>query len=140
MTRRMTDSEKIFRVKPITTPEQFASRTARYFDQCKEEDKQPTINGLALVLGINGKDGFKELEQREEFRDVVRVAKTYICAGYEEHLPNRTKVIGAIFALKQFGWTDKDPAQEAANDIAAAMTAAIKKVNRGRKDKQEQAK
>lgn len=64
-----------------------------------------TISGLSLFLGFASRQSFYDLEKQEKFSYTIKKARTRIEQEYEEqiHLGNTC----AIFALKNFGWTDK---------------------------------
>lgn len=66
----------------------------------------PTITGLTLFLGFSDRMSFYDYENREEFSYTIKRARTFIEKHYEELLQTGN-VTGAIFALKNFGWKDK---------------------------------
>lgn len=73
-----------------------------YFDSTKT----PTLAGLAFALGMSRQALYK-YENKDEFVNSIKRAKQRIEAIYEERLiyePNQT---GVIFALKNYGWSDK---------------------------------
>lgn len=66
-----------------------------------------TICGLALALGFNSRQSLLNYEgYSEEFLDTIKKAKLAIETEYESALRSN-HTTGAIFALKNFGWTDK---------------------------------
>lgn len=77
----------------------------------KGENKQvieipiPTITGLVLFCGFSDRISFYDYEKKEEFAYTIKRARTFIELEYEEQLA--TGSTAAIFALKNFGWTDK---------------------------------
>lgn len=66
----------------------------------------PTITGLCLYLGFESRQSFYAYEQKPEFSYTIKKARLFIENEYEEML-QAGNVAGAIFALKNFGWTDK---------------------------------
>lgn len=66
----------------------------------------PTITGLCRTLGFASRQSFYDLERNKTFSYTIKVLRLWIEQHYEENLlaGNTT---GAIFALKNFGWTDK---------------------------------
>lgn len=66
----------------------------------------PTITGLCLYLGFESRQSFYDIEKRPGFSYTIKKARLLIEKEYEEMLAvgNTT---GAIFALKNFGWIDK---------------------------------
>jgi hypothetical protein len=70
------------------------------------EIEVPTITGLCYYLGFESRQSFYDYEKVSEFSYTIKRARTFIEQHYEELLQvgNTT---GAIFALKNFGWSDK---------------------------------
>lgn len=66
----------------------------------------PTITGLCLYLGFESRQSFYEYEQKPEFTYTIKKARLLIETEYEEML-QAGNTSGAIFALKNFGWTDR---------------------------------
>lgn len=65
----------------------------------------PSFSGLALAIGISP-NTLRNYQQRDEYSDVVLQARAIIESYYEESLNSRNRATGAIFALKQLGWSD----------------------------------
>lgn len=66
----------------------------------------PTITGLAIYLGFESRQSFYDYESKPEFSYTIKKARLFIENEYEEMLQTGNTT-GAIFALKNFGWTDK---------------------------------
>lgn len=66
----------------------------------------PTITGLVLYLGFNSRSSFYAYEDKPDFMDTIKKARTRIEQEYEEQLQCGLGS-GAIFALKNFGWKDE---------------------------------
>lgn len=64
-----------------------------------------TISGLCYHLGYASRQSFYDLEKKEEYAYTVKRARLWIETHYEELLFERN-CVGAIFALKNFGWED----------------------------------
>lgn len=94
------------RPRIIKSPEEAEALADQYFDECKTQDRPITVTGLALALGLNGRQQLMDYENRPEFTDTIKSLKAYVEMGYEERLASGAAA-GAIFALKNFGWTDK---------------------------------
>lgn len=75
----------------------------KYFDETDEE--MVTISGLCLALGIQ-KSTLYHYATIEPFKDLVNMARLAIEHSYELSLRKNGRT-GDIFALKNFGWTDK---------------------------------
>ena len=75
-------------------------------NQEKIEIEVPTITGLTLYLGFESRQSFYDYENNSKFSYTIKRARLFIECEYEEQLQvgNTT---GAIFALKNMGWTDK---------------------------------
>lgn len=74
-----------------------------YFKVTKQE--KITITGLCLYLEIN-KDTFYEYGKREEYKEIIDLARLRVENSYELDLRKFGRT-GDIFALKNFGWKDK---------------------------------
>lgn len=78
-------------------------------DGVKLYDKMElTITGLVLHCGFASRQSFYAYEKKPEFSYIIKRARTLIEKEYELCL-RRGLGAGAIFALKNFGWTDRDP-------------------------------
>lgn len=66
----------------------------------------PTITGLAYSLGFASRQSFYDYEKNEKHSYTIKRARLFIESVYESGL-SKGNVAGAIFALKNFGWTDK---------------------------------
>jgi len=75
--------------------------------------KSLTLSGLGLHLGFLSRETFGEYAKRGEFSAIVKEARYRIESAYEGKL-NNPACTGAIFALKNMGWSDK---QEIASTI-----------------------
>jgi hypothetical protein len=132
------------------TPEELQKKIDKYFKTdalvslgIVEEGKKektikrycPTITGLVIYLGFSSRDTFYEYEKKPEFTDTIKKARTRVENAYERllHSPNCT---GAIFALKNFGWIDRqefarpkeeNQTQEVISEQLARITAILAK-------------
>ncbi len=66
----------------------------------------PTITGLILSCGFADRYSFYEYEKKQDFTYTIKRARARIEKEYEEMLQSGLGA-GAIFALKNFGWIDK---------------------------------
>ncbi len=102
------------------TPEDLQQAIQTYFDSgvtlrkvevgktgAKEiiEIPVPTISGLCYFLGFDSRQSFYDYEKRDGFSYTIKRARLFIEKEYEEQLQTGNTV-GAIFALKNFGWID----------------------------------
>jgi len=74
-----------------------------YFDL---HENKVTISGLAYYLGFESRQSFYDYEKNPEFSYTIKRARLFIENEYESLLRSGN-VTGAIFALKNFGWSDK---------------------------------
>jgi hypothetical protein len=108
------------------TPEQIQQAIEGYFTKIKGEinlnedgdgipyktdPEPPTITGLALHLGFESRQSFYDYEARGEFSYAIKRARLRIENSYEIALRFNNPT-GAIFALKNFGWTDKQEVEQ----------------------------
>ena len=84
-------------------PEAFDKAVDEYFN---DQNRGATWTGLALHLGFSSRDSLNDYKKKPEFSDSVKKALLRIERKYEEAIVERNPA-GAIFALKNFGWTDK---------------------------------
>ena len=100
------------------TVEKFEAKISKYFDGgaykrkvvtqlgVEVEIPTPTISDLVLFLGFNDRKRFFAYETHPVFGDSIKKARTMIEREYEMLL--RTNCGGGpIFALKNFGWIDR---------------------------------
>jgi hypothetical protein len=89
---------------PFDTVEEFRQLVLDYFDS----SKRPTLTGLALHLGFKSRAsflGFKGTHFGAQFTDEIEWARLMIENEYEMRLADQNYG-GAIFALKNMGWSD----------------------------------
>ena len=69
---------------------------------------KPTITGLALALGFESRQSMYDYEKKEAFSYTIKRARLEIENSYEQDIRNPDLTpTGSIFALKNFGWSDK---------------------------------
>ena len=124
------------------TPQDLDARVVEYFSDTKnmykvkkrtafgEEYEQPvpTISDLVLFLGFADRHSFYAYEVRPEFSNIIKKARTMIERIYESNL-HGGNCVGSIFALKNFGWTDKVEVQGGLN-VNYTLNALITTVHR----------
>ena len=97
---------KVGRPRKIKSVRQFEERAEAYFLECEAMEKPALLTGLILALGLCSREGLDEYGRRPEFTDSVKRAKLRIEMEYEKALQGHSPT-GAIFALKNLGWRDK---------------------------------
>lgn len=88
------------------TPEDMDAAIDDYLEYVKEADEPITLSGLLLHLGIYSKRTFYDYAKRDGFSTPVKRARQVVENAYEKRLHGNSPT-GAIFALKNMGWTDK---------------------------------
>lgn len=83
-------------------PEEFEKAVDKYF----EDDKSPTWTGLAIHLGFESRQSLQDYKEKPEFSYPIKKALLRIENQYEKGI-SKNNPAGAIFALKNFGWRDK---------------------------------
>lgn len=103
------------------TPEAMEAVIERYFEDCEEAMKPPTITGLALALGFTGRQALLDYQGRAAFADTVTRAKSRVEEYAEQRLYDRDGQRGAEFSLKyNFRWTQGDKT-DGAEDAATGV-------------------
>lgn len=91
----------------FSTAEELEALCETYFEQCKSDMEPPTITGLALHLGFESRQSIYDNEKRnDQFSYTIKRNRLKVENSYEKHLLS-SSATGAIFALKNFGWSDK---------------------------------
>lgn len=90
-------------------PEEFANQVEFYF---QDENKSPhTWTGLARHLGFESRQSLEDYKSKEGFSYPIKKALLRIEEIYEKALFNKNAA-GPIFALKNFGWRDKQEVEQ----------------------------
>lgn len=113
-------------VKKFRDPEQLKKDVEEFFIECKEENRVPTITGLAVKLDTTRRTLLdyenqivKTLDDniKKEISHTIKKAKARIESEYEQALMDRGKTTGAIFTLKNnYGWQDKQEIIQTSNN------------------------
>lgn len=96
---------KVGRPRMYETPEEMQIEIDKYFEQV-DEANPPTLTGLALFLGYMDRASLYDGELRSEFSNTIKKARARLHAFAEQQLITRDKPTGAIFWLKNAGWSD----------------------------------
>jgi hypothetical protein len=105
------------RPSKISSVEELEEKVNDYFENCPTKDVTvgdavvgvpvPTITGLALHLGFESRQSFYDYESKPEFAYAIKRARLMVENEYEMALQVSRSPTGAIFALKNMGWSDK---------------------------------
>jgi hypothetical protein len=93
-------------------PEAFDKAVDEYFKHFEEHlDMRPTWTGLAIWLGFESRQSLEDYKKREGFSYPIKKALLRIEYEYEKAIFSKNPA-GAIFALKNFGWKDKQEVEQ----------------------------
>lgn len=92
----------IGRPRRYETREDLMKVIQEYFDNTPILD----LTGTGLALAVGSKQLLQDYEARPEFSDIIKEAKLIIENSYEHSLKKNGRA-GDIFALKNYGWKDK---------------------------------
>ena len=94
---------KMGRPLKFSSVEELQNKIDDFFNTTPQDEQ--TITGLAIHLDTT-RDLLCDYEDLEQFSDAIKRAKQRIRNEYEKRAIKRGNA-GDIFALKNFGWTDK---------------------------------
>jgi len=100
------DPKPIGRPRKIKSAEELLERGEKYFADCRANNQPYLITGLALAVGLCSRQALIDYEAKPAFKDVVKRLKAVVERGYESRLYTGNPT-GAIFALKNMGWSDR---------------------------------
>ncbi len=129
MTRKAKPKEEkekrpVGRPRAISSPEEMDRLVENYLQMCNDSGTPITLTGLILALGLSCRDSLDEYKKYPGFSDSVKRAKLYIENAYENRLCG-DKPTGPIFALKNFGWSDKSEVDVTSSDGSMTPKAPI---------------
>ncbi len=127
---------KVGRPPKYANPEELQVKIDEYFEQDIkiELERKPftlTITGLVLYCGFCDRVSFYDYEKRPEFSYTIKRARARIEEHYEKRLQGNN-CTGSIFALKNFGWIDKQETEHTFDESIVGLLA--KALNRLGKD------
>jgi hypothetical protein len=85
------------------SPDEIENIINEYFENTSEDEI--TLSGLCIALKTN-KQTISNYQDKPEFKHILEMAKLKIENAYEKSLRKHGRS-GDIFALKNFGWTDR---------------------------------
>lgn len=115
--RKYKYTKKTGRPAKYTEVEVMEAKIQAYFDDCPDKRQSvfegvilnipcPTVTGLALYLGFVNRGSMYDYAKDGKFSNTIKKAIARIERVYESMLHGSSPT-GAIFALKNFGWADK---------------------------------
>jgi len=101
----MEEENKVGRPLKFNSPEELMAKGMTYIEERRKSKKPITVTGLCLESDTN-RETLMNYERKDEFFDTIKRLKLYAENYAEEKLFTGRNTIGAIFALKNFGWRD----------------------------------
>lgn len=107
--QELLTGSRMGRPRTIPSPESFDDLVDLYIERQAYLLKPVTWTGMALALGFVNRQSMNDYEKRAEFSGSVKRARALVENAYEEALWHSSggSQAGFIFALKNFGWTDR---------------------------------
>lgn len=96
----------------FTSPAELRNKVEEYF---QTHDK-PSISEMSIYLGFVDRQSFYDYEQRSEFSDTIKWARTKLVSVLEKAATYGDRQTGPIFMLKNFGYSDKIDIQQDINE------------------------
>lgn len=93
--------------------EDLERRLNDYKEYLRDNDKPPTIAGLAYYTGID-RQTIYNYSERDEYFDILKRFRDWIMMNYEELAIEKGNG-GIVFLLKNYGYTDKQEIQHDGN-------------------------
>ena len=116
------------------TPEEMQVKIDEYFNWiATTEDECITWTGLALYLGFCSRTALTDYGNKKEFKYTIKKALMIVEHHYES-LNQKGGGAGAIFALKNFNWKDKQEIEQShsiKNPFEGLSTEELKKIAKG---------
>jgi len=115
----MKEKEKakidIFKVKIADTKEELEKQINDYFAECDAKDSPYLLTGLAMAIGVSSRQTLWEWanlkkDSNKYWRRLPLKKAMLRCEGWVERKLHDSKggsPVGAIFALKNYGWKDE---------------------------------
>jgi len=92
--------------------EELDAKIKEYFDKTPEDEL--TITGLALALDCE-RHTIQSYKERDEFSTSIKRAYLKVENAYEKSLRKNGRT-GDIFALKNFGWQDRQEVEQVSSN------------------------
>lgn len=107
------------------TNEELEKVIKEYFESLPEIEW--TVTGLAMAIGLDRRR-LIEYGDKDEFHNTIKKAKDKVQESYEKSLRKNGRT-GDIFALKNFGWTDRQEIESENKNINMTYEEYLKKVD-----------
>ena len=103
------------RPRKIGSPEEFDRLVDEYLADRFAQEKPITLTGCLLHMGIYSRATLEDYASYEGFSEPVKRLRSLVAQAYEERLHGNSPT-GAIFALKNMGWSDKQELEHTGKD------------------------
>ena len=127
-------SNPVGRPPKYKTPEEMQEAIDKYFTDCPDSYDVivggdigmvtvpcPTLTGLALYLGFCDRHSMYAYEEKKEFNNTIKRARAIMVRIYESEVRFGRNTAGAIFMLKNFGYSDRQELEVSQKDITPEM-------------------
>jgi len=94
------------RPRKIESPEDMERMIGEYVTKRENEKIPLTLTGALNYMGIYSRATLGEYDKRQGFSEPVKKLRGIIADAYEQRL-HGSNPTGAIFALKNMGWSDR---------------------------------
>lgn len=96
------------KLKPaFETPEEFAAKFEEFCELVDGDEKRPTMSELAWFMGFASRQSIYDYRKKEGFEYISNRIILFCERHLENQLFDGRGDGGLVFALKQFGWHDK---------------------------------
>ena len=103
------------RPRTFATPEDFEAAFDAAAAKLVEEGRPFTLSGLLYHMGIRSRQTLSDYEEIDGFSGPVKKLRQFVEMHYEDRLHGNSPT-GAIFALKNMGWKDRQEHDHRAPD------------------------
>jgi len=131
----MSNNKRVGRPFKFTDPDKLDKQIEEYFIWCKDNNKIPTVTGLAVYLDSDrltllnyenclDNEAYEELGYEVKVRLInsIKRAKQRVESEYEQALFNKNSAVGAIFTLKNnYKWVDKQEIEQTSKTIEVSL-------------------
>lgn len=93
--------------------EEVEKRVNDYKEYLRDNDKLPTMAGLAYYLGID-RQTLYNYAKKDEFFDTIKYYRDWVMFNIEQHALEKGNA-GTIFVMKNYGYTDKQVIEQDLN-------------------------
>ncbi len=127
--KQETAKNPVGRPRVIKSPQEFDRLVDSYIDMCRSNNEPVLFIGMVLALGLTCKEAFYHYGREfPEFSESVKRARSIIEVEYEKRLNVNNSAAGPIFALKNFGWVDKQEINHQSEDGSMTPKSPVYKI------------